>query len=126
MPIFAALMLGGMALGLTGQAVLDSTKNVTDTCNQISSAKELQSETEAQYNKLFKGASVITSEIKAYKTAVGNQKGVYETMTYASKEFAKIDRNSKIIGLCIFLFVLIIALLFKYFNVFGLIWGLFK
>ena len=126
MPIFAALMIGGMALGLAGQAVLDSTKNVTDTCNQISSAKELQSETEAQYNKLFKNGFKIQSDIINYTNAVGTQKGVYETMTYASKEFAKIDRNSKIIGLCIFLFVLIIALLFKYFNVFGLIWGLFK
>ena len=126
MPIFAAIMLGGMAAGLAGQAALDSTKNVTDTCNQIASAKALQSKTESQYEKLLQKGAKTEAEIINYTNAVGNQKNVYETMTNASKEFAKIDRNSKIIGLCIFLFVLIISLLFKYFNVFGLIWGLFK
>lgn len=126
MAFFGALMMIGMGAGLAGTAALDSTKNVTDTCNKISSAKQTLSDTESQYEKLFNKAATVNVEIDKYINAIGTQKTKYESMTKASKEFATIDKNSKIVGLSIFLFVLLLSLLLKYFNVFGLIWGLFK
>ena len=123
MPL-AFLMIGGMIIGLAGQAGLDSSVNVTKTCQQIDDASSNLENVKGQYQSLFESAAEIKAGIKDYMNAIGQQKSSYEAMTKAAKDFAKIERNAKIVGLCIFLFFIILALVFKYLNIFGVVWKL--
>lgn len=124
MGLLAGLMIGGMILGIAGQTVLDSTTNVTNTCQQIDQATSDLENVKAQYKALFESAGEIKAGIDNYMDAIGAQKSSYEAMTKAAKDFAKIERNAKIIGLSIFLFFIILALVFKYLNIFGMVWKL--
>jgi hypothetical protein len=123
MPL-AFLMIGGMILGIGGQAVMDSGVNVDNTCKQIDDASSNLENVQGQYQSLLESAAEIKAGIDEYRNALGSQKSSYEAMTKAAKEFSKIERNAKIVGLCIFLFFIVIALIFKYLNIFGLIWRL--
>lgn len=125
MPIFTfgAVMLIGMGTGLAGQAALDSSKNVIQTCNSIEKAKEIQNNVETEYTKLIKDSNIIETNLNNYLTTLGSQKQTFKAMTSASKKFSDIDRNAKILGLSIFLFVIVLSLLLKYFNVIPNIWN---
>lgn len=126
MPIFTlgGAMLIGMGAGLVGNAALDSTVNVQNTCNQIDAAQQNLNKITDTYKKLLANESLAEHEINDYITNVGLHKHNTEFLTKYLKDSFRQQQLRQEVSLAIFLFVLILFLLFKKFNVFGNIWNL--
>ena len=131
MPIFEALagylgpaMLAGMAAGLTGNAALDSSFNLQNTCDQISSAQENLNQISDAYKKLLSNEMSVKDAISNYRIQAGNHKHNTEILTQFLKDSFRQQQLRQEISLGIFLFVLILFLLLKKFNVIGNIWNL--
>lgn len=128
MPIFSfsAVMLIGMGAGLAGNATLNSTINVKSVCDKISAAKLQQKTVQDEYDKLFSADNKIIGDFRKYLGALSQKNTLTKQATEEAKKIFSIDKSSKILGLSIFLFILILGLLFKYFNVVGKLWDLIK
>lgn len=126
MPIFTlgGAMLIGMGAGIAGNAALDSTVNVQNTCNQIDKAQQNLNQITDSYKKLLANERLATHEIDDYIQNVGAHKHNTRILTQYLKDSFRQQQLRQEISLCIFLFVLILFLLFKKFNVFGNIWNL--
>ena len=126
MPIFTlgGAMLIGMGAGLAGNAALDSTVNVQNTCNQIDSAQENLNKITDSYKKLLANERLAQHEIDEYSKNVGAHKHNTRILTQYLKDSFKQQQLRREVSLAIFLFVLILFLLFKKFNVIGNIWNL--
>ena len=126
MPIFTlgGAMLIGMGAGLAGNAALDSTVNVQNTCNQIDAAQENLNKITNSYKKLLSNEMSVKDAINNYRIQAGNHKHNTEILTQYLKDSFRQQQLRREVSLAIFLFVLILFLLFKKFNVFGNIWNL--
>ena len=126
MPIFTlgGAMLIGMATGLAGNAALDSTVNVNNTCNEISEAQDNLNKITDSYQKLLANEISVETAIKNYRLQAGNHKHNTQILTQYLKDSFRQEQLRREVSLAIFLFVLILFLLFKKFNVFGNIWNL--
>ena len=126
MPIFTlgGAMLIGMGAGLAGNAALDSTVNVQNTCNQIDAAQENLNKITNSYKKLLSNEMSVKDAINNYRIQAGNHKHNTEILTQYLKDSFRQQQLRREVSLAIFLFVLILFLLFKKFNVIGNIWNL--
>lgn len=126
MPIFTlgGAMFIGMGAGLAGNAALDSTVYVQNTCDQIDKAQENLKEITDSYKKLLANEQLAQHEIDDYIINVGAHKHNTEVVTQNLKDSFRQEELRRDISLAIFLFVLILFLLFKKFNIFGNIWNL--
>ena len=125
MPIFTigGAMLIGMGAGLVGNAALDSTVNVQKTCDQIDAAQKNLNEITNSYNKLLSNEQLAQHEIDDYIQNVGKHKHNTRILTQYLKDSFRQQQLRREVSLAIFLFVLILFLLFKKFNIFGNIWN---
>jgi len=117
-------MLIGMGAGLAGNAALDSTVNVQNTCNQIDAAQENLNKITNSYKKLLANEQLAQHEIDDYIRNVGAHKHNTRILTQYLKDSFRQQQLRREVSLAIFLFVLILFLLFKKFNIFGNIWNL--
>ena len=126
MPLFTigGAMLLGMGAGLFGDAALDSTSNVQKTCNQIDAAQQKLNQITDSYKKLLSDEISVKNAIDNYKLQAGEHKHNTEILTKYLKDSFRQQQLRQEVSLAIFLFVLILFLLFKKFNVFGNIWNL--
>jgi len=126
MPIFTlgGAMLIGMGAGLFGNAALDSTVNVQNTCNQIDAAQQNLNQITDSYKKLLANEMSVKDAINNYRIQAGNHKHNTEILTQYLKDSFRQQQLRREVSLAIFLFVLILFLLFKKFNVIGNIWNL--
>lgn len=118
-------MLFGMATGLATNSILDSTVNTQKTCDAINNAKENQSKVESQYEILMKAVGSLDEEIKNYNTSLVTHASQMKSATKILKENFKQTQLKNIISLSVFLLVLVLGFIFKYFNVFGNLWNFF-
>lgn len=126
MPIFTlgGAMLIGMGAGLAGNAALDSTVNVQNTCNQIDAAQKNLNQITDSYKKLLSNEISVKKAIDNYSLQAGAHKHNTRILTQYLKDSFRQQQLRREVSLAIFLFVLILFLLFKKFNVFGNIWNL--
>ena len=126
MPIFTlgGAMLIGMGAGIAGNAALDSTVNVQNTCNQIDAAQQNLNQITDSYKKLLSNEISVKTAIDNYKLQAGTHKHNTRILTQYLKDSFRQQQLRREVSLAIFLFVLILFLLFKKFNVFGNIWNL--
>jgi hypothetical protein len=122
---FGMIMLFGMAAGLVTNAGLDSTVNTQKACDQIDKAKQNRSDVESQYENLIKQVGSLDENIKAYNESLVIHRSSMISATNILKETFKQTQLKNIISLCVFLIVLILGFIFKYFNVFGNLWNFF-
>jgi len=122
---FGVIMLLGMGLGLGTNAALDSSVNTQKTCDAINTAKENQSKVESQYEILMKAVGSLDEEIENYNTSLVTHASQMKSATKILKENFKQTQLKSIISLSVFLLVLVLGFIFKYFNVFGNLWNFF-
>lgn len=122
---FGMIMLFGMVAGLVTNAGLDSTVNTQKACDQIDKAKQNRSDVESQYENLIKQVGSLDENIKAYNESLVIHRSSMRSATKILKETFKQTQLKNIISLCVFLIVLILGFIFKYFNVFGNLWNFF-
>lgn len=126
MPIFTGTaMLAGMFLGLVGNAALDSTVNTQKACDQIDQANKNLKDMTDQYKQLLQDESLVKQSIDKYITTAKLHKRNTKILVGIMRDEFKQTQLRQNISLGIFLFVLILFLLLKKFNVFGNIWNLF-
>ena len=126
MPIFtfSAAMLIGMGAGLAGNAFLDSSVNVENTCNELDAAQKNLDQITDSYKKLISQQISIENAIDTYRRQAGAHKHNTNILIKYFKDSYKQQQLRTDVSLSIFLFVLILFLLLKKFNVFGNIWNL--
>lgn len=122
--LMGAMMFGGfMSAGVQGAA--NSTVNLDDTCNQIASAKERLSQVEKTYQDLLSSDVELELAIDNYKAAVGNHKHNTQFLLQSLKNNFKQQELANLIGLSTFVFILVLTLLLKKFNIIKNIWNYF-
>lgn len=124
MALLGAAMLIGMGAGIFGNAALDSTVNVQNTCNQIDSAQQNLNQITDSYKKLLSNEISVKKAIDNYRLQAGAHKHNTEILIKYLKDSFRQQQLRREVSLAIFLFVLILFLLLKKFNVFGNIWNL--
>ena len=125
MAFLGPIMLFGMAAGLATNAGLDSSINTQKACDQVDKAKQNQSDVESQYENLIKQVGSLDENIKNYNESLVIHKSSMISATKILKENFKQTQLKNIISLSVFLLVLVLGFIFKYFNVFGNLWNFF-
>ena len=127
MPIFTlgGAMIIGMGLGLAGNAALDSTVNTQKACDQINQANQNLQDMKKQYKQLLQNEALVKQSIEKYITTAKVHKRNTKILVGIMRDEFKQTQLRQNVSLGIFLFVLILFLLLKKFNVFGNIWNLF-
>ena len=126
MPIFTfgGAMLIGMGAGLLGNAALDSSVNVQNTCDQIDAAQKNLNQITDSYKKLLNNEISVKKAIDNYVIQAGAHKHNTKILIQYLKDSYRQQQLRREVSLAIFLFVLILFLLLKKLNVFGNIWNL--
>lgn len=125
MEAFGIIMMLGMGAGLGTNAALDSSINTQKTCDAINTAKDNQSKVESQYKILMKAVGSLDEEIQTYNNSLATHASQMKQATKYLKENFNQTQLKNIISLSVFLLVLVLGFIFKYFNVFGNLWNFF-
>lgn len=123
MPI-GALLFGSMIAGGIGSAFnSNSAGAIKNACDNWSKAEEQYKKTLQDWQDVIKDQSLLIFQAKQIGKDLVLSSITYKNSLNNLKDKYKQQETSYIIGLAIFIFVVLISLLFKYFNVIPLIWN---
>ncbi len=118
------IMMGGMVLsGFTG-SVISSQKGITDACNTLSDVTNNYQKTKNAWNTALNATGGLKEEAKQQAQDLVNAYGGYKDALKQQKELFQAKQTMTDIWIGIFVLVLLLNLLFKYFNIYGLIYDI--
>ena len=120
----AILMIGGMVAGGLVNTLNDSFANVEDTCKALSSAKEELSNMTNNWKKILTTEAKATAQLESFHESITTQGQMIAATSIGLKETFKQKKEASILGFSVAIFIMILSLLFKYFNVIPNIWNL--
>ena len=123
MAFFGAAMMIGMIAGSVSSTVNDSYSNVIDTCQALNNIEDKQKDLDKFWNGVTSKINLETDTLKQFTNGLQNHAVQTGIATVMLKETFKKKKQSQLIGLSVFTFILVLSLLFKYFNVFPNIWN---
>ena len=124
--IGTALFMGTMFVGgVTANAMKYSANNINNYCKEYTNAlKEYEKATQEWTNEINKAETTLISVENANLDLASKISNYKVTLGYLKDEF-RTKYFSVLVGLCIFVFTLIVSLLLKYYNVIPNIWNYF-
>jgi hypothetical protein len=123
MAFFGAAMMIGMIAGSVSSTVNDSYSNVIDTCQALNNIEDKQKNLDAFWKDTTGKVNLDTNALNEFTNGLQNHAVQTGIATVMLKETFKKKKESQLIGLSVFTFILVLSLLFKYFNVFPNIWN---
>ena len=117
-------MMVGMFAGAVSSTINDSFGNVEDTCAALKNSKDQLDKLDKNWTNIIKNMDKIEQNIDSFNNGIQNSAIMTASATIMLKKTFEKKKQSQLIGLSVFTFVLIMTLLFKYFNIFGNIWNL--
>ena len=125
MAFLSMAMLFGMGAGIFTNTLVDTTKDISTTCNDLNDAKSKFTQVQNDYNKLIREGDKIEDYIGQYQLSLAQHKAQMQTLTKSAKKAFQLKRTSQIISFSVFIWVLIMTLLFKYFKIWDLVLSIF-
>ena len=125
MAFLSMAMLFGMGAGIFTNTLVDTTKDISTTCNDLNDAKSKFTQVQNDYNKLIREGDKIKDYIGQYQLSLAQHKAQMQTLTKSAKKAFQLKRTSQIISFSVFIWVLIMTLLFKYFKIWDLVLSIF-
>lgn len=120
---FGAAMMIGMIAGSVSSTVNDSYSNVIDTCQALNNIEDKQKNLDAFWKDTTGKVIFDTNALNEFTNGLQNHAVQTGIATVMLKETFKKKKESQLIGLSVFTFILVLSLLFKYFNVIPNIWN---
>lgn len=120
---FGAAMMIGMIAGSVSSTVNDSYSNVIDTCQALNNIEDKQKNLDAFWKDTTGKVNLDTNALNEFTNGLQNHAVQTGIATVMLKETFKKKKESQLIGLSVFTFILVLSLLFKYFNVIPNIWN---
>lgn len=125
MAFLGTAMLFGMGAGIFTNTFVDTTKDISTTCNDLNDAKDKFKQVQADYDKLITEGDKIKDNIGQYQLSLAQHKAQMQILTKSAKKAFQLKRTSQIISFSVFIWVLIMTLLFKYFKIWDLVLSIF-
>lgn len=116
-------MMIGMIAGSVSSTVNDSYSNVIDTCQALNNIEDKQKNLDAFWKDTTGKVNLDTNALNEFTNGLQNHAVQTGIATVMLKETFKKKKESQLIGLSVFTFILVLSLLFKYFNVIPNIWN---
>jgi hypothetical protein len=123
MAFFGVAMMIGMIAGSVSSTINDSYSNVIDTCQALNNIEDKQKDLDKFWAGVTSKINFNTNALNEFTNGLQNHAVQTGIATVMLKETFKIKKQSQLIGLSVFTFILVLSLLFKYFNVFPNIWN---
>ena len=123
MAFFGAAMMIGMIAGSVSSTINDSYSNVIDTCQALNNIEDKQKKLDAFWKDTTSKVNLDTNALNEFTNGLQNHAVQTGIATVMLKETFKRKKQSQLIGLSVFTFILVLSLLFKYFNVIPNIWN---
>ena len=125
MAFLGTAMLFGMGAGIFTNTLVDTTRDLSTTCNDLNDAKEQFKKVQQHYNNLIQKGDEIQDNIRQYQLSLAQHKAQMQILTKSAKKAFQLKRTSQIISFSVFIWVLIMTLLFKYFKIWNLVLSIF-
>lgn len=119
------IMFGGAILGGATQGVLDAYKGISDACNNLDQATNDYQSTKEAWKSVFQDGITNETDVTTLNQNLNTEYANYKTALKAQVDSFK--KKQFIINIFngLFIFVIILTLLFKYFKIYDKIWNLF-
>ena len=118
------IMMGGMVLSGFTSSVISSTKGIDDACNTLSTVTNNYQQTKKAWNTALTAAGGLKEEAKQQAQELVNAYSGYKDALKKQKELFQAKQTMTDIWIGVFVLVLLLNLLFKYFNIYGLIYDI--
>ena len=118
-----AMMIGGAFFSASLGSITGSLNDVEDTCSALDLAKKNLDNLNKQITSITSKEDFLQSEIETFKNTAVYHTVVLGALVQMHKDLCRKKKLKVVISCSIFTFALILALLFKYFNVFSNIWN---
>ena len=112
------IFAGGMIKSING-----SLGDVEDTCKAIKAAKKNQALLDQRWGKIFTKELNIQHDIEEFNNNLASHGVILASLSKVQNQQQQKKLVSTLISCSIVLFSLILALLFKYFRIFPMIWN---
>lgn len=117
------ILFGSMVAGGIGSAFnSNSAGAIKNACDNWSQSEEQYKKTLKKWQDIIKDQSLLLTEAKQLGQDLVLSSITYKNSLKNLKDKYRKQEASYIIGLAIFIFIILLALLFKYFNVIPSIW----
>lgn len=123
MASFGVAMMIGMIAGSVSSTLNDSYSNVIDTCQALNNIEDKQDKLDSFWKGTLSKVNLDTNALNEFTNGLQNHAVQTGIATVMLKETFKKKKESQLIGLSVFTFILVLSLLFKYFNVIPNIWN---
>lgn len=123
MASFGVAMMIGMIAGSVSSTLNDSYSNVIDTCQALNNIEDKQDKLDSFWKGTLSKVILDTNALNEFTNGLQNHAVQTGIATVMLKETFKKKKESQLIGLSVFTFILVLSLLFKYFNVIPNIWN---
>ncbi len=118
-------MFTAMAVGITVNTAFDTGSDVSNSCDDLNKAKDAFNDVKKKYEALIKDAFATQINIDNYKISLATHRDTMKSLTKTAKKAFQVKRTAQIISFSVFIWVLVMTLLFKYFKIFDLVLGIF-
>ena len=123
--VLGALFIGSGAVASAMTTYSTLNNDFTKVCSNLEESRTNYNNVVNAYENLITNQTNNMNNITSYIEATGNHRATsMALLTEAKKQFS-IQQIAQYTSLSIFVFILVLGLLFKYFNVFGNIWDYF-
>lgn len=118
------MMIGGAFFSASINSISGSFGDVEDTCKALKLAQQNLDKLKTQISTIKSQEDFLLMDIGEFKNSTTTHTIILGAITQMHQDLCRKKKLKVIISCSIFTFALILALLFKYFNVFSRIWNL--
>jgi len=122
--VVGLIMMGGMVLSGFTSSVISATKGIGDACNTLSTVTNNYQQTKTAWNTALAATGGLKQEAKKQAQELVTAYSGYKDALKKQKELFQAKQMVTDIWIGIFVLVLLLNLLFKYFNIYGLIYNI--
>jgi hypothetical protein len=124
MELIGQIMMGGMILGGTAGAIVNSTKGVNDACDQWNQAQSEFNNLKSKWEQLNKGDAQILQALKDAAAKMNTQTSALTKCTKMYHDMAKKRQFVLDAGIAAFIISVVIMLILKRSNFYSMVYHL--
>ena len=114
------LMIAG---GIAGSISGNSAGSVSNACKQWQGTLDNYNKFACNWKNIINSGNINLDEVKQLNTGFIDESNNYKEGLSKMKDAFKQQELSTVIGISILIFIILISLLTRYFNVYGMIWS---
>lgn len=117
------VLMAGMLIGAIGGAIKNNSASaIKDACSGFSQQNEKLNDSINTWTKITQDQSLLNSQLKKFGATLTNDLVFYKQKKLDIHAAFRQQEKDTMVIISIFIFVIILSLLMKYFNVYGNIW----